>query len=129
MPQVKVWNDNVHPFQQKFRDETVKIGAKAFVWMDQDDAVMFAGSFSPPVLGVDGEHRPEGFKMIRIERTKDAPPSTKPEKTELDAQVCMVCRYQAANEKDFEEHGKTHASQALKDEAAEAEIKTRRKGA
>jgi hypothetical protein len=128
MPKVQVWNDNAHDFKQKFKGDEIKISAKSWIWMDADDAHSFQGAFSPPVLGVDGNHKPEGFKMIRIEKSDKAPADDKPSSVQTQANVCPACRYQAGNEKDLAEHQTTmHASQLLKDEVAEEAIKSRKK--
>lgn len=126
MPQVKVWNENTHPFEQKFKDMDIKIAAKAFILMDEDDAYNFKGTYAPPKYNADGKDLPEGYKMIRIEHGTDLGKLETPSASkQADANVCMACRYQAANPKDLEEHSKTHASQSLKDEQAEAELKRR----
>jgi hypothetical protein len=105
----------------------IKIAANAYIVMDEDDAIDFKGKYSPPKFDADGNDMPEGYKMIRIvagaavadEKTFDE--AKKPE-----ANVCVACRYQAANAKDLEEHAKSsHAGQAMKDEAAEEALKKR----
>jgi hypothetical protein len=128
MPKVQVWNDNVHPFTQRFKGEKVTIAAQSWIWMDQDEAHQFEGSFSPPILDVDGNGKAEGFKMIRVVKAEGAPAEDKPKSAQAQANVCQACRFQAANAKDLEEHQKaSHASQALTDELAEKELKARKK--
>lgn len=66
MSLAKVWNDNVHPFKQKWRGQIIEIPAKSFIEMEYTDAVEFKSSYSPPIIDGQGE-RAEGFKMIRVE--------------------------------------------------------------
>lgn len=70
--QVRVWNDNVHVFQQKFRDAIIRIPPKKYVLMDREEAILFKSKFWPPVLGGDDVPKPESYKMLRIERLDSA---------------------------------------------------------
>ena len=65
----KVWNDNVHPYQENWKGTEVKIAPKDFIEMDYEDAVEFKSSMGHGMrVGNDGQALPESFKMIRIER-------------------------------------------------------------
>lgn len=64
---VKVWNDNIHPFKQKFKGDVVTIEPKQFIKMDDSDARLFLGEFSPILRDADGAPDPKGFKKLRIE--------------------------------------------------------------
>ena len=52
--QVKVFNDNVHPYTEKFRGKEITIGAKQFIEMDEDEAEYFKGTFTFPVKNGEG---------------------------------------------------------------------------
>lgn len=66
---VKVWNDNVHPYKEKFRGKTIEIGPRDYVEMDLNEAHIFLGVM-PPNIEVDagGIQKPTSYKMLRIER-------------------------------------------------------------
>jgi hypothetical protein len=64
---VKVWNDNVHVFTQRFKGEQVTIPAKGFIEMEWDEAISFKSHpFSMKFDGM-GQQDPTSFKMIRVE--------------------------------------------------------------
>lgn len=67
MPKVKVWNDNVHPHKEMFKDNLVEIPAKSCIEMEWEEAIEFKGQFTPIRIRGDGTHDPAGFKMIRVE--------------------------------------------------------------
>ena len=67
MHKVKVWNDNNHPFQQRFKGEQIKIEANSFIEMNWDDAIQFKSYPHPMKFDGMGNQAPESFKMIRIE--------------------------------------------------------------
>jgi hypothetical protein len=71
MSKVKVWNDNVHPFTQIFKSETISIPAKGYVEMQWDEAIEFKSY--PANMQFDGmnNQKPESFKMIRVEGRPD----------------------------------------------------------
>lgn len=63
----KVWNDNIHPYSERFKGDLIVIPAGQFIEMDYDEAVMFRGTFSSIVRDADGQPKPESYKKIRIE--------------------------------------------------------------
>ncbi len=69
---VKVWNDNIYPHVEMFKDVKIEIPSKGFVEMDYEDAIYFKSQFTVPVT--DGERNPidKHFKMIRLEVPKIA---------------------------------------------------------
>ena|SRR3990167_57390 len=67
MAQVKVFNDNVHTFRQKFMDEDIIIEPKGFILMDESKAIRFRGTYSPIELDGNGQPMPTSYKMIRLE--------------------------------------------------------------
>lgn len=66
--QVKVWNDNIHKFQQKFKDDDIVIPAGKFIEMDQFEATEFLGKYYPMVIGADNLQDPKSYKQLRIEK-------------------------------------------------------------
>lgn len=67
MPQVRVFNDNVHDYSETFREVKLKIPAKGFILMDAEEAHLFKGTFAGILRDADDNPDPKGFKMIRIE--------------------------------------------------------------
>lgn len=119
---VRVWNDNIHPYKQTFKGDEIYIPAKKFVMMEEGYAFEFKGSYSPIVVDSDGNHKSEGFKMIRIEHNSDENPEpAKP----VNENACMACPYEATSKADLSEHLKTHEHNLVVDEVAEKEMKRR----
>ena len=124
--QVKVWNDNIHPYSEDFRGQIIKIPAKSFILMDEGDAHLFRGSFAPIQVDGDGNPVAEGFKMIRIEKADDQ--SSAPRVEEPKKHICMSCKYEASSEKDLSEHiDSNHKSEIVVDAEAEREMARRAK--
>ena len=67
MALAKVWNDNVHPFSQKFNGELITIPPKGYVEMDFYDAHSFKSKGSPMAKDGMGQQDPKSFKMLRVE--------------------------------------------------------------
>jgi hypothetical protein len=125
MAQVRVWNDNTHPYTETFREQRIHIKPKSYVLMEEGEAHDFKCSFAPAKLDADGRPVAEGYKMIRIERHTEDAPEPVAAKTAL---LCQACRYEGENEADLNEHIKaTHAAQIVRDEQAEAELAKRPK--
>lgn len=122
MGMVRVWNDNVYPYEETFKDQKIHIKPRTFIEMDEFEAIQFRGTYKSPVLNVDGVHLPEGFKMIRLEKVSADSPQVK-----VDDHQCTACKYKGSSKVDLDEHLKVHKEQALVDEEAEAELKARRK--
>ena len=95
---VKLWNDNVHDFKQKYRDDLIFIPAKSFIEMEEDDAHNFVCQYSPPVVDASGTQKPESYKMLKIERDGSE------NKLKLDPFTCQACNYKAVNKKDLTTH-------------------------
>ena len=66
--QVKVWNDNEHPFTDNFKGDVVTIPPKKYVEMEYYEAHEFKGKYSPIKVDGDNQPLPTSFKMIRIEK-------------------------------------------------------------
>jgi hypothetical protein len=69
--EVRVYNDNIHPYSEKFKGEPISIPPKGFISMDYFEAVEFKGSFSPILVDGGGAAMPESYKMIRIVKPED----------------------------------------------------------
>jgi hypothetical protein len=122
MALVKVWNDNVHPYREEFRDQKIYIPAKGYIEMQLDEAQLFKGSFAPVPVDADGNPTPEGFKMIRIEQIAEGASAP-----EVKATVCMACAKDCASVKALQDHiFADHKDIAVVDEEAEKALKTRR---
>lgn len=67
MSLVKVWNDNSHDFEGKFKDQVIKIPARGFIEMEYDEAHSFKSAPHPMQFDGMGQQRPESYKMIRVE--------------------------------------------------------------
>lgn len=114
--QVKVWNDNIHPYKEKFRDQEIYIPAKEHIMMGADEAQIFLGTFNGMIKDTGGAHMAQGFKMLRIEKPVNAKFAT----IEQDPLKCIACGYVATSKVDLSEHVKfNHADQSIKDEEAE----------
>lgn len=82
--QVKVWNDNEYPFSDEFKGDKITIPPKKFIEMEYYDAHEFRGKYSPIKVDGDGQHMPQSYKMIRIEKIGS------PEVTQLGV-TCQAC--------------------------------------
>lgn len=104
MSLARVWNDNVHPHTEVFKEKTITIAPKSFVEMDYDDAVEFKSAFTP--IKTDGElnPKPESFKMIRIEPVDGAPVTQVP-------LVCHATGKVAANHAELAKMNAEHIDQ------------------
>lgn len=68
MPKVRVWNDNIYPYNEKFRDQDIMIPAKEFIVMERDQAVLFRGTMNAVKLDSNGQaNDARYFKKIRLE--------------------------------------------------------------
>lgn len=118
MSQVKVWNDNVHPFSQKFKGEIINIPAKSFIEMDWDDAMQFKSKGSPMAFDGMNNQKPESYKMLRIEGRPSLEDRVIMYKCHLDGSI-------HATKDALEAHVKSLSSEVFADEEV---VKTRKKG-
>lgn len=104
MARVKVRNHNTYPFTQKFQGKDVFIGAKGapddFVEMDEEDAVVFLGTYKPFKLDNKGMHDPAHFKMLKIERD----PNEIKTDTFTGNHRCPACKEQTSSWTELEAH-------------------------
>jgi hypothetical protein len=123
MAKVRVWNDNVYPYQETFKGDKIYIGSKSFIEMDEESANQFRGTYSPMVLDADGNDMPQGYKMIRLEPiTGEVAPVVK-----VDDLQCLACKHKSATKAEYDDHVKTHSSQLFVDELAEKELQAKKK--
>lgn len=68
MPKVSVFNDNIHPYTERFKGDDITIPAKGSIEMDWEEAVQFAGQMGRGIAPIGGDGRPDAryFKMIRV---------------------------------------------------------------
>ena len=111
--QVKVFNDNVHPYTEKFRGKEITIGAKQFIEMDEDEAEYFKGTFTFPVKNGEGLPDPAFFKRIRIDKPKRV--------AQEDPLVCHANGQKVASASELKDVLSDFALMIVKDEKAEAE--------
>lgn len=122
MAMVKVWNDNVHPFKQRFRDKHIEIGPKQCIEMEREEAHLFKYEFSPIERDANNQPMPTSFKMIRIEDHESL--FTDAKKDEFG---CIACKYKAVSKKDLMTHLiDKHADDLVTDDQAEAELQKKR---
>lgn len=105
MAQVKVHNDNIYPYREKFRELDIDIPAKGFIVMDRDEADTFFGTMPPKILKTpDGGPDPRGFKMLRMESVGENVYQVK--------YLCNACRIEFPDEQKMVQHSlKDHATQ------------------
>ena len=65
---VKVWNDNIHPYEEKFKGNFIRIEPGKFIEMEYDEAKLFLGTFVPIVRGGDDRPDPVYFKRLRLDQ-------------------------------------------------------------
>jgi hypothetical protein len=63
---VRVYNTNKYPFEQKFRDDVIKIPPGGFVEMERDEAVAFKSTWYPVRLDYNGNVDESSYKRISI---------------------------------------------------------------
>ena len=117
--QVKVWNDNDHPFtDNNFKGDVVTIPPKKYVEMEYNEAHEFRGKYSPIKLGGDGQPLAQSFKMIRIEKTGPA------EAAHVSGVTCQACG------KVYESQGvlDVHIDEQHLDAMADPEVAQKRRG-
>jgi len=106
--QVRVWNDNQHPFTQELAEKVYKIGPRECLEMDEEEADRLLKAFSPIEVDYDGKPTPRSYKMLRLDpedlaRNK----AKKANKSRSGTYLCQACGYVAANQ--WELNGHTEA--------------------
>lgn len=124
MAKMRVWNENTYPLKDTFRGEPLVILPKEFIEMEEDDAILFRGQYTPMILRADKTPDPAHFKMLRLEKIDGTEMKIEKEPEH----ICQGCKYKATSAKDLEEHGKAmHSDSILVDEDAEKAIKAKKK--
>ena len=111
--QVKVFNENVHPYSEKFRGKEITIGPNEYIEMDEDEAEYFKGTFTFPVKNGEGLPDPRFFKKIRIEKLQKT--------VKEDPLVCHANGQKVASASELKEVLSSFAHLLVKDEKAEEE--------
>lgn len=121
--QVKVWNDNVFDFTQRFKGSEVTVPAKGHIEMEFEEAVEFTGAYSP--MAPEDEPQPERFfKRIRY----DQPTS---HEVKAEGYRCVATGKTFQNKDEYITHLQKQLSEnkerLVVDEEAEREIAARQK--
>jgi hypothetical protein len=66
MPHARVYNDNVHPYRERFKDADIVIPAGGSIVMDYDEALQFEYTGAPMIKNAGGQQCPTSFKRIRV---------------------------------------------------------------
>ena len=121
---VKVVNDNVHPYKERFRDQEIYIQPKGSIEMDINDAHLFLGTM-PPNIEVDanGIQKPTSYKMLRIERPGDAKPVETTKKF-----ICMKDGKEFPTQSALDKHIEDNYAEEILDEDARKEVVARKRG-
>lgn len=123
MANYRVYNDNTYPYEEMFKGDKIKIPAKGSIIMPEDDAVMFKGTFSPPVRNADGQALPESYKKIRIELVDGSLPEVSYEPKFVNPITGKEVESEAALEAELAQY----KDQIIVDEEAEKTIRDRKK--
>lgn len=116
MAQVKVWNDNIHPYKEKFQDRLIEIPAGQSIEMDVDEAKRFLSKCNGVLKDGDGQPDPRGFKRLRIEtKAGQAAPAAK-----STVYVSHLDGREFATKKELEQHLEQFKDRVVTDEKAEA---------
>lgn len=103
--QVRVWNDNVHPFKQTIDEIEYVIPAGKFVEMDEAEADKLLKAYSPILVDYDGRPRPESYKKLRLD-TEDLKRNAvrKEARNKSGSYICQACGYVASNKWELNGH-------------------------
>ena len=113
MASVKVRNLNVHPFEQKFQGKMIHLAPQAAIDMDEEDAIVFLGQYSPIKKDNKGNDDPKYYKMLRIERDPNTIATKDPHGGKF---VCNACKEQTSSWTELEAHMRLmHSDNLVKD--------------
>jgi hypothetical protein len=98
---VRVWNKNVHTFEQEFEGRLITVPAGRFVEMDVDEARRFVGKYYPMEFDGGGRQKPHSFKMLVID-THGAKET--PRREPIQKYKCVGCGFIATDEKTLNAH-------------------------
>lgn len=100
--QVKVWNDNTHPFTQVFKEKKISIPAKSYVEMEFYDAYDFLGTYFPVEHDAAGIQDPKSYKMLRVDRGD----AVRGIQGKIKKNICIVCAHESPSPEELEAHTK-----------------------
>lgn len=113
---VKVRNLNEYPYKEDFRDQKIHIEAGGYIEMEDDEAILFLGQFSPIKVDGDGKALPVSYKKLKIEYPGNLPYESK----ETKDHTCVGCGFEAQSTKELQTHiFASHADQMHDEEAKE----------
>lgn len=120
---VKVWNDNIYPFKQKFKDQEHVIPAGKFIIMEFYEGHEFKSFSSPVKLDADDKPLPISYKMLRVEdhfpeAKKEEPVPMAPAKEET-LNECLACGKKFFILAELTEHLKEHEGKIFNPDVAE----------
>jgi hypothetical protein len=123
---VRVVNDNVHPYTEKYRGRTIHIPPKGFVEMDMNEASHFLGT-NPGTAQVDasGIPKPESYKMLRIVRPEDLEAEVAAESKKW---ICMADGKEFPTQEALEAHVEANYMDDMVDEKAKEKLSAKRAG-
>lgn len=113
---VKVWNDNIHPYKEKYQDREIVIPSKGFIKMDLDEANGLISTMHGILLDADGQPDPRGFKMLRVDMNGAS-------ETVAQKYISNIDGKEFASQSELDEHLKQFKEKTVTDEKAEASIK------
>ena len=121
---VRVVNDNVYPYTEKYRGKTVHIPPKGYVEMDFNEASHFLGT-NPGTAQVDtsGIPKPESYKMLRIVRPEDIEQEVVPPSKRF---VCMADGQEFPTQEALEAHVAANYMDDMVDEKAKEKLSQKR---
>lgn len=122
MPQVSVYNDNVHPYREKFQDRMIEIPAGEKITMDADEAKRFLARCNGVLRDGDGQVDPRGFKKLRVE----ALAGQKAEPATVTKWLSHIDGKEFGSKKELEAHLEQFKDRIVTDETAEREIAARK---
>lgn len=115
----RVWNDNVHPHIEMFKEKRIEIAAGGFIEMDYEEAIEFKSSFTVPVTDGEKNPIPMHFKKIRVE-TGGAPATVLP-------LICHATGKIASSPEELAKMNAEHVGMLDTESAAELEAAARLK--
>ena len=119
----RVWNDNIYPYKEKFKDQDIHIPAGKFIEMEHLEAVQFLGTYCGIERDTDGQPLAKSFKKLRVERTSK-PVSQHVAENRREDFICMACKFRAKDQKELDAHSeKEHRHMWADEEEAERKIK------
>jgi hypothetical protein len=118
---VKVVNDNVHPYKERFRDQTIYIAPRSYVEMEHGEAHLFLGTM-PPNIELDGNgiQKPQSYKMLRIEPMGGAATTPTP------VYKCMIDGREFATQAELDEYIEENHADAIIDDKSKEQFKKER---